>query len=291
VQLEVRMRIRGLALVALAGLTATVYWSCGGDNENGASFSGDVSSVSSASLPVRDTRSRGLAFRLPGMPSSAHAACLAPGASARLIFCIRSGAFEVCQPVDPDSCTFGLNAVLEDDPIPLVLTFVDDANANVQRERSEDVSTVQQDLVYCNGDQVEITNAVVNFGSGTTTASISKKVDRCRNVTRTPGTPIPTRTGTPPSPTPTRTGTPPSPTPTRTGTPPSPTPTRTGTPPSPTPTRTATPPSPTPPLTPTTYSGTTSLNQSPSSMLAFLFSAGAVGLLLPRRRRRSDRHE
>jgi hypothetical protein len=266
------MRIRGLALVALLGLTAAGYWSCGGDNENGAIFNGEVSSVS-ASLPAREPRSRGLAFLLPEIPSRAHAqaSCPAPGARALLIFCIRTASFEVCQPVDPASCTFSLTAVLDGGPSPLAMTFVDDTNANVEREPAERASTVQQSLVYCNEDQVQITNAMVNFTSGATTANVSKKVDRCRNVTATP-----TRSGTPATPLPTVTGTPPTPTPTRTGT--APTPTRTGTPPTPLP-------------TPTTYGSGASLRQSPSSMLAFLFSAGAVGLLLPRRRRRPDRRE
>ncbi|MGH7896313.1 MAG: hypothetical protein ACREQQ_00050, partial [Candidatus Binatia bacterium] len=147
------------------------------------------------------------------------------------MFCIQTGSFETCRPVDPATCTFDLTAVLDGGPLPLIMRFVNDTNENFERESSEQTSTVQQGLVYCDEDQVEINNAAVNFTTGITTASVSKRVDRCRNVTATPtrGTPVPTVTGTPPTATPTRTGTPPTPTPTRTGTPSTATPTQTGT--------------------------------------------------------------
>jgi len=266
------MRIRGLALVLVTMVAVAVYWSCGSDNGNGANFSGNVSSVQPTTTAARETQSRGFAFRLPDIASRAfaQASCAAPhasGASATLLFCVTSTTFEVCLPVDGD-CKFDLSAVLEGTPTSLKLSFIDDTNNNIAHDPSEASSTVQQSLSYCNGDQVSVEDAVVNFTSGVTTAHVFKTFDGCTNA---PGTP--TRTGSPATQTrtPTRTGTPATPTPTGTPPTPTPTPTRTGTPASPTPTA--------------TYSAGASLHESPSSRLAFLFSAGAAGLLLPRRRR------
>ena len=144
-----------------------------------------------------------------------------------------------------------------------MLRFIDDVNDNGEPDSGEAASTVAQSLIFCNGDQVSITDAVVNFTTGATAATVRKTVDRCTTApTATPsGSRTPTRTGTPGTPTPTRTGTPATPTPTGTL--------------SPTPTGTV-------------YVAAAPLNEPPTSLLAFLFSAGAVGLLIPRRRRRGD---
>jgi len=239
------MRTRFWLVAALALFGAAAYWTGCGSNDNGDTtrFSGDVASV----LAERESVHRSFALHMPAIPAAAYAACAAPGADATLLFCVKTTSFQVCVPVGGD-CTFDLNTGLEQDRQAVTLQFVDDTNSNGSPDTSEPVSTVAQSLTYCNGDQVTITGANVNFTSGVTTATVRKTTDRCTNA----ATSTPTRSG---SATPTRTGTPPTATPTR---------------------------------TPTTnpYAKAAPLNEPPSSMLAFLFSAGAAGLLLPRRRRR-----
>jgi hypothetical protein len=232
------MRTRFWVVAALALFGAAAYWTgCGSDNGETTRFSGDVSSV----LAQRETVHRSFALHMPEIPASAYAACAAPGAGATLLFCVDTGTFRVCGPVGAD-CTFDLSTGLEQERKPVTLEFVDDTNSNGSPDSGEATSTVAQSLLYCNGDQVTITGADVNFTSGVTTATVRKTVDRCTGAptstaTHAGGTATPTRTGTPATPTP-------------------------------------------------TYSTGASLNEPPSSMLAFLFSAGAAGLLIPVRRSR-----
>ena len=240
------MRTRFWLVAALALFGAAAYWTGCGSNDSGDTtrFSGDVSSV----LAQRESVHRSFALHMPAIPAAAYAACAAPGADATLLFCVKTTSFQVCVPVGGD-CTFDLNTGLEQERQAVTLQFVDDTNSNGSPDTGEAVSTVQQSLTYCNGDQVTITGANVNFTSGVTTATVRKTTDRCTNA----ATSTPTRTGTVATATPTRTGTPPTATPTPTTNP---------------------------------YAKAAPLNEPPSSMLAFLFSAGAAGLLLPRRRRR-----
>jgi hypothetical protein len=233
------MRTRFWAVAALALFGATAYWmGCGGsDTQNDTRFSGDVSTV----LAARESKSpRSFAFHMPQIPASAFAACAAPGTGAQLLFCVKTSTFQVCVPVAGD-CTFDLRTGLEQDRQPVLMQFVDDTNANGSPDTGEKVSTVAQSLLYCNGDQVTITGAAINFTSGATTATVRKTVDRCTAAPTSTARPSGTRTATPIG--------------------------GVGTP------------TPTP-----TYSTGASLNQPPASMLAFLFSAGAAGLLIPRRR-------
>jgi hypothetical protein len=264
-----RSRVWIVAVIGVMG--AAVYWTGCGDDEKQTRFSGNVSSVQPTTVAARSAGDAGFAFHLPQIPARAFAqgTCVAPGAGAALLFCVKTSTFEVCEPVNQTDCTFTLITGLENDRLPLLLRFIDDTNDNGDPDSGEAASTVAQSLLYCNGDQVSITDAVVNFTTGATTATVSKTVDRCTTApTATPsGSRTPTRTGTPGTPTPTRTGTPATPTPTRTGTPATPTPTG------------------------TIYVAAAPLNAPPTTLLAFLFSAGAVGLLLIPRRRRPDGSE
>jgi len=248
-----RTRLWIVAVIAMAG--GAVYWAGCGDDEKQTTFAGNVSSVSGASAALRRPERSTFAFHLPQIPAQAFAqgTCAVPG-SADLLFCVKTSNFEVCEPVNQGDCKFTLITGLEQDRLPAVLRFVDDTNQSGAPDSGEGSSTVTQSLLYCNGDVVSIANAAVNFTTGVTTATVTKTVDRCTNAVATQ-TPRPAGTGTP-----TRT-------PTRTGTPATPTPTGTGGP----------------------YASAAPLNQPPTNMLAFLFSAGAVGLIVPRRRRRAPR--
>jgi len=258
------MRTRLWMVTVITVMGAALYWTGCGDDELQTTFEGNVSSVQPTTIAARSVRDGGFAFHLPQIPARAFAqgTCVAPGAGATLLFCVKTSTFEVCEPVSEGDCTFTLITGLEQERLPLLLRFVDDVNDNGAPDSGEAVSTVTQSLTYCNGDQVSIGNAAVNFTTGVTTATVRKTFDRCTNTTAPTATPAGSRT-------PTRTGTPGTPTPTRTGTPATPTPTGTLTP---TPTGTA-------------YVAAAPLQDPPTSMLAFLVSAGAVGLLIPRRRR------
>jgi len=259
------MRSRLWIVVVIGVMGAAVYWTGCGDDEKQTRFSGNVSSVQPTTVAARSARDGGFAFHLPQIPARAFAqgTCVAPGAGATLLFCVKTSTFEVCEPVNHADCTFTLITGLEQERLPVQLRFIDDANDNGSPDSGEAVSTVAQSLVYCNGDQVSIADAAVDFTTGVTIATVSKTVDRCTGApTATPvGSTTPTRTGTPGTPTPTTTGTPATPTPTGTLTP---SPTGTGSP----------------------YASAAPLHEPPSSMLAFLFSGGVVALLIPRRRRR-----
>jgi hypothetical protein len=249
------MRTRWLGLIAIAMLVGSTYWvGCGGD-ENTTNFSGNVSSVSPALAALPPQKDSRFAIHWLKLQSEAYAqgAC---GTGGRLLFCIQTSTLSACDRVDA-GCTFEIETAIERDRDTVTMTFVDDTNGNRVGDTGEAKSTVAQSMRYCNGDQVVIANADVNFTTGFTTASVTKRVDRCTGLvaTQTPrGTVTPARTNTPNG---------------------SPTATRTGTL-SPTATR-----------TPTSYLASNSLNQPPSNMLAFLFSAGALGVLIPRRRRPS----
>jgi len=241
-----RARFWGVAAIVLLG--AAVYWAgCGGsDHGSTTEFSGEVASVAPAAVASQPSRERALAFHLPEIvaPAFAQSSC----AGANLIFCVKSFTSEACEPVRASDCTFTVETALSQDRIPLTLRFVKDTNGNDSPDSGESASTVEQTLVYCNGDKVSIANAAVDFLTGTTTATVVKTEDRCAVATATPAA-----TGTPGTPTGTIT--------------PSGTTTPTGT-------------------TTPSYVASASLNDPPSSALAFLVSAGVMGMLLPGRRRR-----
>ena len=250
------MRRRSLVMIAVALVAGATYWTgCGGDEET-TTFSGNVSSVSPALAEVTKPKETRFAFHWPKLQSEAFAqgSC---GSNGRLLFCIQTSTYGVCEPVDA-GCDFEIEAGIERERDAVVMTFVNDSNGNHTADGGEAFSTVAQSLRYCNGDKVRIANAQVNFTSGFTTATVTKTRDKCTGVnpTQPAGTATAVKTSTPGGPSATNT-------PAGTGTP-------VGTP------------------TPI-YVSAAPLNTPPSTALAFLFSAGALGLLVPRRRRPDDR--
>jgi hypothetical protein len=258
---------------ASAVLTATLalggaYWGgCGDDDDDGAFFAGNVSSVTGGSTAAVGP-SRPSVFARLGRPfvSIAHAQSTCEAPNGDLLFCVD----ERCTRVD-DDCEFSRLVFVEGGgPLFVTLSFVDDANGDGSTDFDEAVSIVDE-ISICNGDQILVADAAVNF-SGTTTASVVKTVDNCSGTS-------PTRTGTVGTATPTRTGTigTGTPTSTPTGTVPTVTATSTGG-------ATATPTAGTP--TPTSTGST--MNDTPFPSFAFFASVAVIGLLLPRRRRRNN---
>lgn len=240
------------ATVVLAATLAVggAYWAgCGDDGgDGGAVFFGDVSSVSGSSASIAESRPS-LASRLFSVrPAYAQSTCAAPSGG-NLLFCVES----VCTIVEGD-CEFSESVGIEGGgPITATLRFVDDDDEDGAADSSEADSVVTQNLTFCDGDQVLIDNAAINFLTGVTSATVSKVVNACAGGSTT-RTPTPGGSG---SPTPTRTTTPGG-----GGTP--------GTP-------TATP----------TYSYGAMMNEAPGQAFVFLASLGVIGLMIPRRRRRS----
>ena len=220
------------ATVVLAATLAVggAYWAgCGDDDDGdgGAVFFGDVSSVSGSS-----------------------ATCSAPSGG-NLLFCVE----DVCTIVEAD-CQFSESVGIEGGgPITATLRFVDDDDEDGTADSSEADSIVPQNLTFCDGDQVLIDNAAINFLTGVTSAAVSKVVNACDGGG---GNRTPTQGGGGGTPTPTRTP---------------------GGP-------TNTPGTPSPSATPT-YAYGAMMNDAPGTTLVFLASVGVIGLLLPRRRRRS----
>ena len=220
------------ATVVLAATLAVggAYWAgCGDDDDGdgGAVFFGDVASVSGSS-----------------------GTCEAPS-GVNLLFCVET----VCTIVEGD-CQFSESVGIEGGgPITATLRFVDDDDEDGSADSSEADSVVPQNLTFCDGDQVLIDNAAINFLTGSTSAAVSKVVNACPGG----GNQTPTQGGGGGTPTPTRTP---------------------GGP-------TNTPGTPSPSATPTTYAYGSPMTAAPSTTLVFLASVGVIGLLIPRRRRRS----
>ena len=248
------MGLRKSTVVLAATLAVGgAYWGgCGDDDDGdgGAVFFGDVSSVSGGSASIREPQSSFASRIFSVRDAWAQSTCDAPS-SGNLLFCVES----VCTIVEGD-CEFSESVGIDNGPIEATLHFVDDENGDGDADSGEDDSVVTQNLRFCDGDQVLIDNAVINFTTGTTTASVSKVADGC------PGGGTGTRTPTPPG---------------------GVTPTRTRTPGG---GATATPGTPTPTRTPTTYAAGAAMNEPPGMTFVFLASLGVVGLLTPRRRRR-----
>jgi hypothetical protein len=251
-------------VVLAAALTVGgAYWAgCGddGDGDGGAVFFGDVASVSGSSA-ARVAPKPSFAERLFSFPRAvvsaplawAQSTCSAPSGG-NLLFCVES----VCTLVEGD-CEFSESVGIDGGgPITATLRFVDDDDEDGSADSSEADSVVTQNLTFCDGDQVLIDNAAINFLTGVTSAAVSKVVNACdggggnRTPTQGGGGATPTRTRTPGGPT--------------------------NTP--------GTPGTPSPSATPT-YAYGAMMNDAPSTTLVFLASVGVIGLLIPRRRRRS----
>ena len=241
-----RRSLLGLTVAAL--LVGSTYWmGCGGDEET-TIFSGNVVNVtpSSAAALPKPAEKR-FALSWPDIPAKAYAQGTC-GATGRLLFCIQTSTYGACTQVGPD-CDFELEVGIERERDAVLLAFASDTNENgVGGDNGEPLSTIPQNFRYCNGDRVRIANAAVNFTTGQTAATVTKTVDKCTGTSSTPSGTVTPSGSTTPSGTITPGGQP----------------TLTGTP----------------------YVAAAPLNTPPSSMLAFLFSAGAVGVLIPRRRRK-----
>ena len=285
------------ATVVVGGMT---WIGCGDDDDGGggpqALFSGDVASVSGGSAAAEAPEST-YATRMLSWPALAWAQSTCAAPTGNLLFCVD----EFCTDVDAAGCDFSQTVSLPDaGPVSVTIRFVDDEDEDGIADDDESDSVLDQDLDVCDGDQISIQDAAINF-SGGTTATVSKTIDNCGATTRTPsrtvtsGTPGPTATrtrtrtpgvgtpgaGTPGAGTP-GAGTPgpgtPGPGTPGVGTPGAGTPTATRTP-------TGTPTGPTPTRTPT-YAYGTAMTDAPIPSFAFLASLGVIGLLIPKRRKR-----
>jgi hypothetical protein len=270
-----------LVVLCLAIALGLAWQGCGGSDHNGpssATFNGNVSAVNGQTKVERSRH--WLASVKALLPADAVAQTSCP---TNLIFCVNNGADPtICRSVGGSDCSFDVSIDANDDFSRGVLVFVNDANGNGEGDTGEQFAFIDNDYKpVCDGTVVTLSDVTVDFVTHHATAlSVDKDPNTCPTPSASPTRSVtPTVTGTrTATPTATRTGTPPTATPTRTrtGTPPTATPTGTLTA-TPTGTLTATP-------TETPYGYGASLNRPPSTMLAFLFGAGAVGLLVPRRR-------
>jgi hypothetical protein len=246
------MRKRASAWMAVAALAGAGAWlGCGGGDGDTTRFFGDVSSVQPSSSAMRAPAARRrFALHWPGTPATAFAqgTCTAPSSGSAPATLLFCIETSTAAGCAPvdANCDFSIETGIERDRDTVALTFVDDTNSNGRVETDEPTAALPTGLRFCNGDQVQISDVSVNFTSHLATGTIAKIVDECAGTTATA---TPGTTGTPAV---------------------------TGTPGTPAPTASPT----------TTYSMASSLNEPPSSLLAFLFSAGALGLLAPRRRRK-----
>jgi hypothetical protein len=243
------------ATVVLAATLAVggAYWAgCGDDDDGdgGAVFFGDVSSVSGSSA-ARVEPKPSFAERMFSVRNAWAQSTCEPPSGGNLLFCVES----ICTIVEGD-CEFSLSVGIEGGgPIAATLSFVDDDDEDGTADSSEADSVVTLNLTFCDGDQVLIDNAAINFLTGVTSASVSKVFNACDGGG---GNQTPTQGGGGGTPTPTRTP---------------------GGP-------TNTPGNPSPSATPT-YAYGAMMNEAPGGALVFVASIGVIGLLIPRRRRRS----
>ena len=245
---------KATAVLAATLAVGGAYWiGCGDDDgDGGAVFFGDVSSVSAGSAATSAPRPSFAERIFAPRNAWAQSTCAAPS-DGNLLFCVNS----VCTIVEGD-CDFSESVAIENGgPVSATLRFVDDADGDGEAGATEDDSVVPQNLLFCDGDQVQIDNASVNFLTGATSATVSKLVDNCSGNPSSTNTPGGGGSGTP----------------TRT-----PTRTPTGGAGSGTPTPTRTP----------TYAYGAMMNEAPGSAIVFLASLGVIGLLVPKRRRRDS---
>ena|ERR1051326_7727372 len=258
-------RLGALVLVVLVAVTVAAVWQgCGGsDHHHGTTFTGNVTSVNSATASI-ERPSGFVAVARRAFSSTAHAQSSCAGA--RLIVCATNGGTSpvICAPVDADTCQFDFAFDVADDFSSGKVGFFDDTNGNGQADTGEPFSLLTNDIrPVCAGSTVILSDVAIDFSRfSATAATVDKDPDTCGAT--------PTPSGTPATPTPTA-----SPNPTVTGTP-TVTPHITGTPiGTPTPTATGTP-----------YYQGTSLNEPPSTAMAFLLGIGALCVIVPIRRSR-----
>jgi hypothetical protein len=243
-----------VTLLALAVAASATWIGCGDDHGNEVTFVGNVISVTPAQAmrvaPSHRWLARVRSFVVPD--ALAQSSCPAK----HVLACASNGRQRpVCARVHAADCRFSVAVdALPEEFANGFLAFEDDANGNGRgdagRERIAFLLSPPLGNV-CNGQVVTLHDVSIDFTTGAASAaSVEKDPTTCPPPT--PGTPVATRT-------PTRTPTPAG-TPTRT-----PTPAR--------PTRTP------------TYNAGAGLAGPPSTMLALLSAIGAVGLLLPSRRR------
>jgi len=309
-----RIQAGTITLVTVLAMVA-IWQGCGGSDHGSsdATITGNVTSVSPAQAML-ESRSR--MFALSDWMFASRAIAQSSCPARHVLACVGSGPGQPveCEKIDTDSCRFAVSFTVVNEFEQGTVAFVDDANDNGQPDSGERLAFLSNPLgSICPGTVVVLNDLVVDFTAQiATAASVDKAPDTCsatatpnatRSVTGTPSstpTHAPTATGTPPTATPTPTRTPTAlPTltataaanmtataaanmtatanATHTGTP---TGTQTGTP---TGTQTGT------PTGSPTYAYGASLNEPPSTMLAFLFGAGVFGLILPHRRRRDPK--
>jgi hypothetical protein len=285
-----RIQAGTITLVTVLAMVA-IWQGCGGSDHGSsdATITGNVTSVSPAQAML-ESRSRMFALSDWMFASRAIAQSTCP--ARHVLACVSSGPGQPveCEKIDTDSCRFAVSFTVVNEFEQGTVAFVNDANDNGQPDSGERLAFLSNPLgSICPGSVVVLNDLAVDFTAQiATAASVEKAPDTC-SATATPSA---TRsvTGTPsstPTHAPTATGTPPTATPTRT---PTALPTLTATAAANmtataaanmTATANAT-------LTGTpTYAYGASLNEPPSTMLAFLFGAGVFGLILPYRRRRS----
>jgi hypothetical protein len=304
-------RIQAVTIPAAVVLVLTAMWQgCGDDDNNGSGSNGSGSvtimgNVSSVTGAQAKAESPPRLFAAAGWMFASQAIAQSSCPARRVLVCVSNapaGQAVECATVDSDSCQFSVSFDVLNEFAQGVVAFADDVNQDGQPQPGvEGVAALTNNLGrICPGSIVILNDVAIDFTAETATAaSVEKNPDTCtgtptptgtRSVTGTPTrtrTPQPTVTGTPPTPTPTRTRTP---TPNATATAiagmtATAIATQTGTPTN-TPTNT---PTGTPSGTPTPYYAVASINQPPSTWLAFLIGAGALGLILPQRRRRDRR--
>jgi hypothetical protein len=275
-------RIQAMTISLAVVLASAVVWQGCGGNDHGrggnVTIAGNVSSVTPAQAKA-ESRSRLLAAAQWMFASQAVAQSSCP--AHRVLVCVSNGPGQPvnCERVDSNSCSFAISFDVLNEFADGVVAFSDDVNDDGKPEGEAFAILTNPLGRVCPGSVVLLNDVTLDFTAGTATAaSVEKDPDTCTGTPTPAGsvTATPTRTRTP---APTVTGTPPTPTPNATATAiagmtATAIATQTGTPAN-TPTGTTTP-----------YSYGASLNQPPTTWLAFLFSAGALGLILPHRRRR-----
>ena len=280
-----RIQAGTITLVTVLAMVA-IWQGCGGSDHGSsdATITGNVTSVSPAQAML-ESRSR--MFALSDWMFASRAIAQSSCPARHVLACVGSGPGQPveCEKIDTDSCRFAVSFTVVNEFEQGTVAFVNDANDNGQPDSGEPLAFLTNPLgSICPGSVVVLNDLVVDFTAQiATAASVDKAPDTCsatatpsatRSVTGTP-TRAPTATGTPPTATPTRT---PTALPTLTATAAAALTATAGA--NMTATANAT-------LTGTpTYAYGASLNEPPSTMLAFLFGAGVFGLILPYRRRR-----
>jgi len=284
--------MRKTRVILLSGVGAMIVagalWSGCGDDDHGSGGATITGNIAAVNPP--QARREGLSHRwLARLDSLVVGEAIAQSTCpARHTFiCATNGRDPIaCEPVDSTDCRFSITLDPLGDFSDGGVSFFDDANQNGTFDQGELFAILTNQLVpLCEGTVATLNDVSANFSTLTATAaSVVKSPDTCAGTPTATAKATATVTGTP-SATSTPTRAPATQTAaaakTQTAAPGATQTAAAGA------TQTAAAKTGTPTTTPTSYPYGASLNNPPSNWLALASGLGIVGLLIPRRRRRS----